>query len=100
MDPPKWKTADVEGMIEFMCGQNGFNEDRIRSGLKRLDKSKGTLTYYLSKNIIVSGKINQVRMDDFFKVAKVVSTSKPTPKKDTKRKAGKQKGTPAKKTKR
>jgi len=86
MDPPKWKSADVEGMIEFMCGQNGFNEDRIRSGLKRLDKSKG--------------KINQGRMDDFFKVAKVVSTSKPTPKKDTKRKAGKQKGTPAKKTKR
>jgi flap endonuclease-1 len=100
MDPPKWKSADVEGMIEFMCGQNGFNEDRIRSGLKRLDKSKGTLTHYLSKNIIFSGKINQGRMDDFFKVAKVVSTSKPTPKKDTKRKAGKQKGTPAKKTKR
>lgn len=86
MDPPKWKAPDVEGMIEFMCGQNGFNEDRIRSGLKRLDKSKG--------------KINQGRMDDFFKIAKVVSTSKATPKKDTKRKAGKQKGTPAKKTKR
>ena len=43
MDPPKWKAPDVEGMIEFMCGQNGFNEDRIRSGLKRLDKSKGNL---------------------------------------------------------
>ena len=100
MDPPKWKSADVEGMIEFMCGQNGFNEDRIRSGLKRLDKSKGSLTHFHSNNITFSGKINQGRMDDFFKVAKVVSTSKPTPKKDTKRKAGKQKGTPAKKTKR
>ena len=46
------------------------------------------------------GKINQGRMDDFFKISKVVSTSKPTPKKDAKRKAGKQKGNTAKKLKR
>ena len=46
------------------------------------------------------GKIKQGRMDDFFKISKVVSTSKPTPKKDAKRKAGKQKGNTAKKLKR
>ena len=34
-------------------------------------------------------------MDDFFKTAKIVSTTKQTPK----RKSGKQKGTPAKKQK-
>jgi len=75
IDPPKWKSPDVEATVEFLHNEKGFAEERIRNGLKRLAKSKG--------------KTNQGRMDDFFKMAKVVSTTKQTPKKDAKRKAGK-----------
>jgi len=82
IDPPKWKAPDVEGTVQFLHEEKGFSEERIRNGLKRMEKSKG--------------KTNQGRMDDFFKTAKIVSTSKAqTPK----RKGGKQKGTPAKKIK-
>lgn len=80
-EPPKWKSPDLEGTVEFLAGEKGFNEDRIRNGIKRMQKSKG--------------KTNQGRMDDFFKMSKVVSTTKETPK----RKAGKQKGSAAKKFK-
>ena len=42
------------------------------------------------------GKTNQGRMDDFFKTAKIVSTTKQTPKRKA---GGKQKGNPTKKQK-
>lgn len=81
IDAPKWKAPDVEATVQFLAEEKGFNEERIRNGLKRMAKAKG--------------KTNQGRMDDFFKTAKIVSTTKQTPK----RKSGKQKGTPAKKQK-
>jgi len=39
--PPKWGTPDVDECIKFLGEEKGFNEDRIRSGLKRMEKSKG-----------------------------------------------------------
>jgi len=82
IEAPKWKSPDVEECVKFLHEEKGFAEDRIRNGLKRMEKSKG--------------KTNQGRMDDFFKMAKVVSTTKQTPKRKA---GGKQKGNPTKKQK-
>jgi len=81
--PLKWPGPNVEECVKFLHEEKGFNEERVRTALKRMDKAKG--------------KTNQGRMDDFFKVAKITSTK--TPKKADKRKAGKQGGKNTKKIK-
>lgn len=50
----KWTMPDEEAIVEFMCTQNNFNEERIRSSVKKLVKAKGTAT--------------QVRLDSFFTI--------------------------------
>jgi flap endonuclease-1 len=50
----KWENPDVEGLVEFLCGDKGFKEERVRSGAAKLAKSKSTAT--------------QGRLSDFFKV--------------------------------
>ncbi|KAF2368846.1 Flap endonuclease 1 [Trinorchestia longiramus] len=50
----KWNEPDEEALVQFMCGEKGFNEDRIRNGCKKLHKAKNTAT--------------QGRLDNFFKV--------------------------------
>ena len=50
----KWNAPDEEGLIKFMVQEKGFNEDRIRSSIKKIEKSRGTAT--------------QGRLDSFFKV--------------------------------
>ncbi|KAJ3375954.1 Elongation of fatty acids protein 2 [Allomyces arbusculus] len=77
----KWNDPDEEGLVEFMCKKNGFNEERIRNGVKRLQKSKS------------SGV--QGRLDGFFKVTPKAATDG-----DKKRKADSAKTAPgAKKAK-
>ena len=49
----KWRAPNVDGLIKFMCNEKGFSEDRIRSGIKRLNKARK--------------KGSQMRMDAFFK---------------------------------
>ncbi len=45
----EWKDPDVEGIVEFMCGQKEFLEDRIRKSVNKMlegskkQKSKMTL---------------------------------------------------------
>jgi flap endonuclease-1 len=50
----QWKDPDVEGIIQYMCNEKGFAEDRMRNGITKIKNSrkKGT----------------QVRLDSFFKV--------------------------------
>ncbi|KAI3654986.1 hypothetical protein MP228_000366 [Amoeboaphelidium protococcarum] len=48
----KWEAPNEEELIKFMVHENQFNEDRIRSGLKRLQKARSTTT--------------QGRLDGFF----------------------------------
>ncbi|XP_039251996.2 flap endonuclease 1-like [Styela clava] len=75
----KWKEPDEEKLIEFMCKEKGFSEDRIRNGIKKLMNSKKQST--------------QGRLDDFFKVKVSASPA-------VKRKSDpKGKNTPAKKVK-
>merc|ERR1712112_524455 len=50
----KWEKPDEEGLVAFMCGEKGFQEERIRNGCKKLEKSRGGST--------------QGRLDSFFKV--------------------------------
>lgn len=50
----QWKEPDEEGIIQYMCNEKGFAEDRMRNGVKKILKSRKTGT--------------QVRLDSFFKV--------------------------------
>ena len=35
----KWEAPDVEGLVEFLVKDKGFNEDRVRNGAARLQKN-------------------------------------------------------------
>ncbi|XP_073844627.1 flap structure-specific endonuclease 1 [Musca autumnalis] len=50
----KWTEPDEEGLVKYLCGDRQFNEDRVRSGAKKILKSKQSQT--------------QGRLDSFFKV--------------------------------
>ncbi|NXK87671.1 FEN1 endonuclease, partial [Formicarius rufipectus] len=72
----KWSEPDEEGLVQFLCGEKQFNEERIRSGVRRLSKSRQGST--------------QGRLDDFFKVTGSITSAKrkePEPKGAAKKKA-------------
>ncbi|KAI9151093.1 Elongation of fatty acids protein 2 [Blastocladiella emersonii ATCC 22665] len=50
-----WSDPDEEALVEFMCKEKGFAEDRIRNAVKKMQKSKSAGV--------------QGRIDSFFKVA-------------------------------
>lgn len=50
----KWTDPDEEGIIQFMCKDKGFSEDRMRNGVKKILSAKKAGT--------------QVRLDSFFTV--------------------------------
>lgn len=50
----KWSEPDEEKLVEYMCGEKGFSEERIRNGVKKLMKARSSST--------------QGRLDSFFKV--------------------------------
>ncbi|KAB7507132.1 Flap endonuclease 1 [Armadillidium nasatum] len=64
----KWGEPKEEELVKFMCEEKGFNEDRIRNGIKKLYKAKTSST--------------QGRLDSFFKVTHIPAN------KDNKRKNG------------
>ncbi|XP_041375881.1 flap endonuclease 1-like [Gigantopelta aegis] len=74
----KWTDPDEENLVEYMCKQKAFSEDRIRNGIKKLTKAKQGTT--------------QGRMDSFFSIVSTSSSS-------LKRKAEPQKGSAKKKAK-
>ncbi|KAL2314558.1 DNA-repair protein rad2 [Schizosaccharomyces pombe] len=49
----KWKSPDADGIIQFLVKEKGFNEDRVKLGINRLEKASKT--------------IPQGRLDSFFK---------------------------------
>lgn len=63
----KWTEPDEEGLVKFLCGDRQFNEERVRAGAKKIQKSKNTQT--------------QGRLDSFFKA--IPSTNKPIAKRKT-----------------
>ncbi|SCW04541.1 LAFE_0H15808g1_1 [Lachancea fermentati] len=50
----KWAEPQEDALVDYMCREKGFNEERIRSGIKRLQKGLKTGV--------------QGRLDGFFKV--------------------------------
>jgi len=38
----KWTDPDEEGLLEFLVKEKGFNEDRVKNGIAKLKKSRGT----------------------------------------------------------
>lgn len=82
-----WKEADVEGVIQFLCGEKNFNEERIRNALAKLKTSRKSGT--------------QGRIDSFFgnstKVTCVTAATKRKAEEAEKAKKGAKKGGPPKK---
>ncbi|KAL3860231.1 hypothetical protein ACJMK2_010385 [Sinanodonta woodiana] len=73
----KWDEPDEEGIVEFMVKQKSFNEERIRNGVKKLQKARSGTT--------------QGRLDSFFTVTSASSTKRKAeePKGNQKKKAAK-----------
>lgn len=57
----KQKDADEEALVQFLCVENGFSEDRVRNALKRVKEAKG--------------KCSQTRIDSFFKMMPNTNTN-------------------------
>ena len=69
--PLKWEAPDEEELVKFMAGEKGFNEERMRNGVKKLTKAKKGST--------------QGRLDTFFKV---IPSNNPVKRKSEDSKAG------------
>lgn len=50
----KWSLPNEEALIQFLCREKEFSEDRVRKGIAKLVKCKNTAT--------------QGRLDSFFKI--------------------------------
>jgi len=85
-----WTPPDVEGLVEFLVRDKGFNEDRVRKGAEKMVK-------------MVSAK-QQGRLDGFFAKAPAKSPTKQPKESDkgkgTKRRNDDKKGSQSKKAKR
>jgi flap endonuclease-1 len=64
----KWESPDVEGLVQFLVNEKGFNEDRVRSAAQKLNKNVKTA--------------QQARLEGFFKAIPKTEDQK----KDLKRK--------------
>uniref|UniRef100_A0A673B9S6 Flap endonuclease 1 n=1 Tax=Sphaeramia orbicularis TaxID=375764 RepID=A0A673B9S6_9TELE len=58
----KWNEPDEEGLVQFMCSEKQFSEDRIRNGFKKIMKSRQGST--------------QGRLDSFFTVTGSLSSKR------------------------
>ncbi|XP_028392006.1 flap endonuclease 1-like [Dendronephthya gigantea] len=70
----KWNDADVDGLVDFLVTQKGFSEDRIRSGITKLQKARKTSV--------------QGRLDGFFKVISTTPNNSNKRKNDSKKTKG------------
>ena len=61
----KFKDPDEEGLVEFLCTEKNFAEDRVRNGIKKILTAKG--------------KSKQGRLDTFFKVLPSANNKSPAP---------------------
>ena len=50
----KWEKPDMDGLVQFLVHEKGFNEDRVRSAGQRLEKNMKSS--------------QQARLDGFFKI--------------------------------
>ncbi|MBM3898109.1 MAG: flap endonuclease-1 [Thaumarchaeota archaeon] len=45
----KWNRPNIEGIVNFLCGQKGFSEERVRSALQKLEKREESKSESLEK---------------------------------------------------
>ncbi|EKM79634.1 hypothetical protein AGABI1DRAFT_114134 [Agaricus bisporus var. burnettii JB137-S8] len=81
----EWNNPDVDGLVQFLVQEKGFNEERVRKGAEKLQKFLNTK--------------QQGRLDGFFSV-KPKDKPAPATKSDSKTKGTKRKAGSGKKTKR
>lgn len=62
----KWDAPKVEGLVEFLVKEKGFNEDRVRNGAARLQKNMKSA--------------QQSRLEGFFKPQALTEEEKATKK--------------------
>lgn len=46
----KWEAPDVDGLVNFLVTEKGFNEDRVRGGAARLQKGLKSSTQGMRPN--------------------------------------------------
>lgn len=71
----KWGAPDEQGLVEFLVKEKGFNEDRIRKAVQRINASKG--------------KASQGRLEAFFGPVIKAPSSNSSPAKGPNTPAGK-----------
>ncbi|KAG8744737.1 Elongation of fatty acids protein 2 [Ceratobasidium sp. 414] len=60
-----WESPDIDGLVQFLVADKGFNEDRVRKGAEKLIKMLNTK--------------QQGRLDGFFKVTESTSSKAKAP---------------------
>ncbi len=83
-----WTDPDVEGIVQFLCKEKGFNEERVRGSVAKMQKNKTTTV--------------QNRLTAYFGPPQVKHSvpDKKGAKRDAKKDKDKKKGAPDKKVKR
>lgn len=66
----KWTDPDEAGLMEFLVNEKGFSEERVKSGLDKLKKARGTsvqnrLTSYFGAPITVVSTNNKRKVSCF-----------------------------------
>uniref|UniRef100_H3CB72 Flap endonuclease 1 n=1 Tax=Tetraodon nigroviridis TaxID=99883 RepID=H3CB72_TETNG len=60
----KWSQPDEDGLIQFMCNEKQFSEDRIRNGCKKIVKSRqGSTQGRLDSFFTVTGSLSSKRKE-------------------------------------
>jgi len=77
----KWTDPDEEGLIQFLVKEKGFADDRVRNGVAKLKKSRGTsvqdrLTSYFGNPTVVKRKKEDEKVDPKSKKGKGGKPSK------------------------
>uniref|UniRef100_A0A8C6TC06 XPG-I domain-containing protein n=1 Tax=Neogobius melanostomus TaxID=47308 RepID=A0A8C6TC06_9GOBI len=78
----KWTEPDEEGLIQFMCAEKQFSEDRMRSGFKKIIKSRqGSTQGRLDSFFTVTGSLSSKRKESETKAPakKKLKTASGTP---------------------
>jgi flap endonuclease-1 len=92
----KWTEPNEEGLVEFLCGERQFREERVRGGAQKLLKSKTSATQGMN---FMRFKIESIlkhflsgRLDSFFKVISSSPAIKRKPEENKKNASKKAKG--------
>ncbi|CAK9296808.1 unnamed protein product [Gordionus sp. m RMFG-2023] len=68
----KWKEPEEESLIKYMCEEKGFNEERIKNGIKKMKNARNSITQgRLDGFFTILGRAPTTTLEQQRKVAKV-----------------------------